>query len=667
MSNFSFKVGCQLEWEGRTFEVTESVGGKVVMDDLLTNAPHTTTKSALTEAYRCGSLEIYKLAAERSAQNQPIQIDRSLADYAKARQDEALAKLHYLEHLCPRGRVLYKRSELREKLRELWEQLPDELRRPKPPCVASFYKWRDAWIRSGYQPRAMVNKFDLRGRKCKECNPHVRECIDEAIETTYLQLNRPSITETLDHANGLIAKKNQNAPPIDQIPRACRRDIIRAINRIGRLRRLASRHGDAKAAAATDVYGKKEEPQRVLERVEVDHTPLDVIALSSEGGILGRPNLTVLIDVASRMILGIWISFQPPNSGSVLRALKIAISSKKETLKKLRIKSPYPAEGMIENLFLDNGLEFHGNDLEDAAMDLRAKLVYCPRRQPRFKGVVERWLKEINYRFMHLLPGTTLDHFEKRDGLEPHSNAVIPIEHLKRLVWKWVVEVYSVSWHRGIQTWPREKWKELVAKYPPVKALGRETLTFYTSPIFQRRLSSKGIEINGQHYVGEDLSRIRCVHGDIELTVRPDLDDLGKIYVLDPGTKTYCIAQTTNPSYASGLSVEEDKWIRKIARDKYRALDYETGKLLAKQEIRDEVAEIKKSAEARADDVSKFFAKGKKQRTRAKKAVHAVAAASNRTDFEVNQAASGNDQKKAGRTPNFEKLTPYPTGQSPLF
>lgn len=664
MTNCSFKVGQRLDWGGKSFQVKELTRHKVMLSDLKTGAAHTVKKSDLVTVYESGSLIFRDLLA---GQDSCGQFDRSLKDYSKIRRDEALVKIHYLQNICPRGHVLCKRAELREKLRVLWSELPDGTKGARPPCIASFYKWRDTWIRSGYQARAMVNKFDLRGRKCKEADPQVLEYIEEAIDTTYLQLNRPTITETLDHANGLIEKNNQNVPPTDRIPRVCRREIIREINKIHRQRLLTERYGPAKAEAATKVYGKKDEPHRVLERVEVDHTPLDVIALSSQGGVLGRPYLTVLIDVASRMILGIWISFQPPNSGAVLRALKVAISSKTKLLKKLKIKGPYEAEGMIESLFLDNGLEFHGDDLEGVAMDLRIELVYCPRRKPRFKGVVERWLKEVNYRFMHLLPGTTLDHFEERNDLDPFRDAVIPIDDLLRLIWKWIVEVYSVSWNRSIKNCPREKWKVLAKNEPPIKAPDHESLTFHTSPLYQRKLSAKGIQINGQFYTGGCVDRIRSARGNMELTVRPDLDDLGQIYVLDPDSKTYFTAISTDPTYAKGLSVEEDKWISKLARDKYRELGYETGRLLAKQEIRDEVAEMTRRAEEKADATNQSPAKDKKRRTRTKKAVHAMAQASKASKTEINQEDATNGPQKAGRTPNFDHLSPYPTGQSPLF
>ncbi|CAM5191522.1 hypothetical protein CDEF62S_02944 [Castellaniella defragrans] len=48
--------------------------------------------------------------------------------------------------------------------------------------------------------------------------------------------------------------------------------------------------------------------RNVLDRLEVDHTPMDVILIDTQGRTIGRPWLTLAIDRASRMIMGFYIS-----------------------------------------------------------------------------------------------------------------------------------------------------------------------------------------------------------------------------------------------------------------------------------------------------------------------------------------------------------------------
>ncbi|WP_382327943.1 Mu transposase C-terminal domain-containing protein [Hydrogenophaga sp. UC242_50] len=669
MSNSSFDVGSEFCLRGKNYRVTSATKQRLVLEDIKAEEVEVKKRSELVAAYKEGHLVFSDLLATASSNLEEFQHEKSLSDFPARLKNEAAGKLHYLRSICPRGHVLFSRRELRQKLQECHAQLPKELLTPRAPSIATFYEWRSRWMRSGYQTRSLVNRYDLRGRKCDETNPRVLPFLEQAIEETFLKPNHPTVAETLDHANGLIAKCNLNVPPIDAIPRATRNQIVRELRKLDRKRVLEKRYGKAHAEAATSLRGRKEEPERVLERVEVDHTPLDVIALTSKGGIAARPYLTVLIDVRTRMILGIWISFQPPNSGSVLRALRVAILPKDDLMRKLKIKSEYDAHGVPLELVLDNGLEFHGNDLEGAALDLQIKVVYCPRRQPRFKGVVENWLKQINYRFMHLQPGTTLDRYFKRNDLDPYRDAVIPLEDLKRFIWKWIAEVYSRRFHRGLQTSPREKWRDLVKLGPPVLPKRMDVVTFYTSPIHQRMLSSKGIEINCQFYRCDELTDVLEIHGKLELQVRPDLDDMGKINVLHPDTQSYFLAYSTNPSYANGLSVEEDKWIRKLAREKYSALDDETAMLLAKQEIREEIAAMQKEKIEEADKPKAKASRKAKKTTgkRTSKAAHAAASASKAIESAAVDAEPHTPSVAPKRMPNFEKLKAFPSGEPTLF
>ncbi|MBI2249720.1 MAG: hypothetical protein HYU61_07870 [Brevundimonas diminuta] len=71
---------------------------------------------------------------------------------------------------------------------------------------------------------------------------------------------------------------------------------------------------------------------------QIDHTTMDVMVVSSiEGVAIGRPYLTLIVDVATRMIAGFYISLDPPSSRNVAAALLQGVSLKDEVLKRLGI------------------------------------------------------------------------------------------------------------------------------------------------------------------------------------------------------------------------------------------------------------------------------------------------------------------------------------------
>src|SRR5690606_5255406 len=73
------------------------------------------------------------------------------------------------------------------------------------------------------------------------------------------------------------------------------------------------RHGKYYADKLFNYYEAVKMPTRLLERVEIDHTPLDLILLDDELLVpLGRAYLTLLVDVFSGCIIGFHLGFKAP-------------------------------------------------------------------------------------------------------------------------------------------------------------------------------------------------------------------------------------------------------------------------------------------------------------------------------------------------------------------
>jgi putative transposase len=66
-----------------------------------------------------------------------------------------------------------------------------------------------------------------------------------------------------------------------------------------------------------------------LELVQIDYTVVDVVVVDElERYPIGRPWLTVVIDVATRVIMGYQLSLEPPSSTSVALAISHAVLRK---------------------------------------------------------------------------------------------------------------------------------------------------------------------------------------------------------------------------------------------------------------------------------------------------------------------------------------------------
>ena len=121
---------------------------------------------------------------------------------------------------------------------------------------------------------------------------------------------------------------------------SARRTIQRRLDAMDAREVLKGRSG-AKAArqkfAAVTGAHNAELP---LEVVQIDHTPADVILVDSfERKAIGRPWVTLAIDIATRMITGYHVSLEAPSRLSIALCLTRAVAPKAGLLAELGTKA----------------------------------------------------------------------------------------------------------------------------------------------------------------------------------------------------------------------------------------------------------------------------------------------------------------------------------------
>lgn len=148
----------------------------------------------------------------------------------------------------------------------------------------------------------------------------------------------------------------------------------------------------------------------VMQYVIVDHTWLDVhVVCPALQMVLGRPWLTLAIDVKSRAVVGWTITFGDPSNWSVAEIMRRIVLPKRPPL---AMASRYPILSVLcgkpGGLILDNAPEFRSHTLEAAARDAGFSVRFCPVKQPTYRAIGERAIQTINDQASRLLPGQTL-------------------------------------------------------------------------------------------------------------------------------------------------------------------------------------------------------------------------------------------------------------------
>ncbi len=479
-------------------------------------------------------------------------------------------------------------------LAPLIQECARELNDPHPPSTISVYRWARRVSRAGGDNRALIDRFDRRGRGSRLPLTSLT-LLQQSIDSIYMARERGSVTDVCADLRYRVDRENEFRSGNDKVPMPSLATVYRAIRSLDAFDVTVARRGKRIANITFRTSGLGVHVERILERVEIDHSPLDLFVIDERTMLpLGRPTVTIALDRYSRMPVGMHIGFQGPSVQSVLRCLRHAVVPKAD----LRDRYPdlqhdWPCHGRIRELVCDNGMEFHSDTLKRVGLELGMMVTFCPKRQPWFKGAVERFLKTLNFQFAHALPGTSFARWFHREDYDPQEQALVTYDQLMHVLTRWIVDVYAHSLHRGIQTTPHEKWVTGAAHFPPVLPSSVGDIDIMIGETQTRTLSHQGIELDNLRYNDPALLHIRRKHGPrIKVDVIAYFDDVSRIAVIDPDSKVPVIVPALDQEYANGLTREQHRLLCARARETGKGLVDQSALARAKGEIRTLISEF---------------------------------------------------------------------------
>lgn len=439
----------------------------------------------------------------------------------------------------------------------------------KPPHPVTVWRWTKRFLPAGNDIRSVVDRYHLSGNHVTRLPEKLHEILLGSIDVVYLTEERKTIQDTLDYSITEVRRENLLRISAQQLPMPKLRQIKRLIEAIPAYDRYAARHGRLAAERHFRSALKKPVTSFPLERAEIDHTRLDLFVVDEETMLpLGRPWLTLCLDVHTRGILGIDLSFDPPSHLTVARCLRHAMLPKGDLQARFpSITGQWEMFGIMETLVCDNGAEFHGDSLEIACLNLGINIQYCPRKQPWFKGSVERTLGTVNRGVAHGVPGTTFSNILEKADYDAAHKATVTLSTLREIIHLWIVDYYHQRPHKSIGDTPAHAWQtEVVGMDIPLPS-DPEELKAILGKIDTRELTHKGIEINSLFYNSAEAGLITRRQGtDLTVTVRYQEDDLGSIHILAPDTNTYVEVPAIDQDYAAGLTLWQHRVCRRYAK-----------------------------------------------------------------------------------------------------
>jgi putative transposase len=333
------------------------------------------------------------------------------------------------------------------------------------------------------------------------------------------------------------------------------------------------RHG---AKAAHDAFGPVGGAYDVTEPLavmQIDHTPVDAIVVDSlTRKAIARPWLTLAIDVATRVVMGMSVALEAPSIHSVSLALTHACLPKDRWIADRGLDLSWAVLGLPKALHMDNAREFKSEAIRRGCDEYGIKKIFRPIARPHFGGHIERLIGTLMGR-VHLLPGTTTSSVAERGDYDSAKSATMTLAEFEAWLALEIAGRYHRQTHRALGMSPLGAWEAALKDglVPSLPGDARQ-FTLHFLPLEIRGLRKDGIHLFNIRYWSERLPLI-ARPGD-DLVVRYDPRNLGRVYVLgrDGDYHDIVYADVRHPP----ISLWEQRFARTSLRAQQRRVD-ETG------------------------------------------------------------------------------------------
>ena len=199
---------------------------------------------------------------------------------------------------------------------------------------------------------------------------------------------------------------------------------------------------------------------------------------------------------------------------------------------------PWPACGIMDLLVVDNGLDLTSFGVQDCCTALGIDLLFTPARSPWYKGVIERFGRTVNTRFIHWMLGTTLGKPTGDLNYDGRDHAVFTLETFELLLEQYIRTVHNQAPRREKAGKPAWRYLRGISNWPVRLPMSMDEFDAACALTRVATLRQTGLTFLGLQYQSEELGSLwNRVPQGTRLTFKVNPLDLKNIKVLRPVTE----------------------------------------------------------------------------------------------------------------------------------
>ncbi|WP_077318151.1 Mu transposase C-terminal domain-containing protein [Virgibacillus proomii] len=289
---------------------------------------------------------------------------------------------------------------------------------------------------------------------------------------------------------------------------------------------------------------------------QIDSTQFDIYLVSSvdRNLIVGRPQVISIIDIYSKKIMGLNVTFESFNSYTgTMVALANAMLPKEEYCKQYGIsleKDEWNVACVPQRIFADRG-ELNGKQIEEAIAGLGITIQNAPPYRADYKGVIEQAFNQLNIKVKPFADGVVQNgNIKERGETEYRLQANLTIDEFTRILIKCVL--FHNNHHvlseyvldekmieQGIEKIPSQIWGYGV-KYMKgqLRVLPEQTVKMHLLPTDTASITSRGVRYKKMLYASDyslknNWYQLARINGRKKIKIWYDPRDLSDIYTIN--------------------------------------------------------------------------------------------------------------------------------------
>jgi putative transposase len=568
---FALKVGLTLKDGDRVLELTRVLNDREVQfEDVSTRRVRQISISDLVKRVYTGRYQVAGGSLDAVGGIGRPEEPLDLTSLPRPLADEVERKMRYIKAV----RAAHLRRGQRDRIHALITDLPSS--GGKRPTASSVMKWIRDYEAAGNNAVALLPATVFKKRR-RRLSDELESLIADTLRREYFTRDRHPMRHAVDCARREISRQVSDGKLDASQASVSTATLYRRSKEVDAYQRIASREGSSRARMELRSPLHGDPATYPLQRVEIDHTPLNWVVVCDRTGLpLGRPLLTVAIDSATSYPHGFYLSFYGAGVTSVCGVMRSAIGHKDDVCSGVKLAHRWLAYGLPDEVVLDNGMEFHSRAFKAMCWALRTDMTFCRVRTPWLKPHVERFFANLDW--LTLTKGRVRKTAPNGEPTDPYGTAAITFSDLLTGLIMFFVDVYPFQVNHRKLARPYDLFVDGMTRCPPAEFPGSDhALRLISSLSKELRVAQGGVGLLGLPYGGPDLLALRKKHGKaFKALCKWDPDDMSAIFVQDPLDPFQWVRATCMwPDYAENLSWNQHKVIRAFQRRELKAKDSE--------------------------------------------------------------------------------------------